>query len=101
MAPPLPNSAHGDQLISAKRRGIPGETAPEPDTVSHIKSVRRRWTASEKVRIVAEKGKVVFRHACLMGAGGYRVQAARIEVSFRPVAVLVQVQEPGGARCEA
>jgi hypothetical protein len=70
MAPPLPNSAHGDQLISAKRRGIPGETAPEPDTVSHIKSVRRRWTASEKVRIVAEKGKVAFRHACLMGLEG-------------------------------
>jgi hypothetical protein len=32
------------------------------DRIEIITSVRRRWTASEKVRMVEEKGKVVFRH---------------------------------------
>jgi hypothetical protein len=40
------------------------------DRIEIITSVRRRWTASEKVRMVEEKGKVVFRHACLMGLEG-------------------------------
>ena len=87
-----------DALVSVRHTTV-SMTNPT-DRIEIITSVRRRWTASEKVRMVEEKGKVVFRHACLMGLEGI-VSGARIEVSFRPVAGLAQVQEPGGARCGA
>jgi hypothetical protein len=57
-----------DALVSVRHTTV-SMTNPT-DRIEIITSVRRRWTASEKVRMVEEKGKVVFRHACLMGLEG-------------------------------
>jgi hypothetical protein len=44
-----------------------------------------------------ESGPVVFAHACKMGLGRHRLEAAGIALSQQPIARLAQVQEPGSA----
>ena len=46
-------------------------------------------------------GALVFAHACKLGVGRHRVQAARVVLPIRPITGLVEVQESGGAGCEA
>jgi hypothetical protein len=57
MAPPLPNSAHGDQLISAKPRSTAVFERPTARTML-IAAAAQRWRVSA-ASCRAERGKVV------------------------------------------